>query len=70
MTVGNHKGPERTRRRWYKRAVEWRLKTLRSRLMLLITIVLLVVVGLPVALFVYQLDRNYYEFSTDLLEIT
>lgn len=70
MTVGDHKRPERTRSRWFKRAIEWRLKTLRSRLMLLITVVLLVVVGLPVALFVYQLDRNYYEFSTDLLEIT
>ena len=38
--------------------------------MWLITAAVIIVVGLPVALFVYQLDRNYYEFSTDMLEIT
>lgn len=45
-------------------------RTLKFRLMLLITGVLLLVVGLPVGLFVYHLDKNYYDFSTDVLEIT
>jgi signal transduction histidine kinase len=45
-------------------------RTLKFRLMLLITAVLLLVVGLPVALFVQRLDRNYHEFSTTMLEIT
>jgi len=44
--------------------------SLKFRLMLLITAVLLIVVGLPVALFVYHLDRNNEEFSTTMLEIT
>lgn len=46
------------------------MRTLKFRLMLLITGVLLLVVGLPVGLFVYHLDKNYYDFSTDMLEIT
>jgi len=46
------------------------MRTLKFRLMLLITGVLLLVVGMPVALFVYHLDKNYYDFSTDMLEIT
>jgi methyl-accepting chemotaxis protein len=45
-------------------------RTLKFRLMLLITGVLLLVVGLPVGLFVYHLDKNYHDFSTDMLEIT
>src|SRR5690606_28708762 len=44
--------------------------TLKFRLMLLLTAVLLLVVGLPVALFVHHLDRNYEEFSTTMLEVT
>jgi signal transduction histidine kinase len=47
-----------------------RFRTLKFRLMLLITVVLVLVVGLPVGLFVYQLDKNYREFSTNMLETT
>lgn len=46
------------------------LFTLKFRLMALITTLLLVVVGLPVALFVHHLDRNYNTFSTTMLDIT
>lgn len=44
--------------------------TLKFRLMLLITVVLLVVVGLPVMHIVLFLDRNYHEFSTNMIETT
>ena len=38
--------------------------------MLLISIVLVIVVGLPMGLFINQLDKNYQEFSTNMIEIT
>ena len=45
-------------------------RTLKFRLMLLITFMLLLVVALPVSLFIYHLDKNYQEFSTNMLEAT
>lgn len=36
--------------------------------MLLITLMLLIVVGFPVSFFVYQLDKNYNEFSINMIE--
>jgi len=36
--------------------------------MVLISLMLLIVVGLPVGIFVYQLDKNYEEFSKNLIE--
>lgn len=44
--------------------------TLKFRLMALITVVLLVVVGGPLFLLVYQLDKNYREFSINMIETT
>lgn len=44
--------------------------TLKFRLMALITVVLLLVVGGPVFLLVYQLDKNYREFSINMIETT
>ncbi|NIV98548.1 hypothetical protein GWN26_05135, partial [Candidatus Saccharibacteria bacterium] len=44
--------------------------TLKFRLMLLITVVLLIVVGGPLYFLVYQLDKNYQEFSVDMIETT
>lgn len=45
-------------------------KSLKFRLMFLITLVLILVVGVPVAVFIYHLDKNYREFSTNMLEAT
>ena len=47
-----------------------RIFTLKFRLMLLITVVLLIVVGGPLYFLVYQLDRNYREFSVNMIETT
>ncbi len=44
--------------------------TLKFRLMFLITIVLLIVVGLPVGLYINKLDKNYHEFSINMIEVT
>lgn len=44
--------------------------SLKFRLMLLITLVLIVVVGFPVGFFVYQLDKNYRDFSVNMIETT
>lgn len=44
--------------------------TLKFRLMVLITVVLIVVVGIPVGFFVYQLDRSYTDFSVNMIETT
>jgi signal transduction histidine kinase len=38
--------------------------------MFLITVMLLIVVGIPMSFFVYQLDRNYDEFTNNLIETT
>jgi signal transduction histidine kinase len=45
-----------------------KLQTLKFRLMALITIILIVVVGLPGGFFIYELDKNYEEFSENLIE--
>ncbi len=45
-----------------------RYNSLKFRLMVLISLMLLFVVGLPVGFFVYQLDKNYEEFSKNLIE--
>ena len=45
-----------------------RMQTLKFRLMVIITIMLILVVGVPVGFFVYQLDKNYEEFSINLIE--
>ena len=45
-----------------------RLNSLKFRLMALISLMLLLVVGFPVTFFVYQLDKNYEEFSINLIE--
>ncbi len=68
--TGSDMHPPSRDQSWIRRVIGKRFRTLRSRLMLLITVAVLVIVGLPVALFVYHLDRNYFEFSTDMLEIT
>jgi len=47
-----------------------RFLTLKFRLMLLITVTLLLVVGLPLAFLINQLDENYRIFSTNMLETT
>ena len=44
--------------------------SLKFRLMGIITVLLLIVVGLPLALFVDRLDKNYGEFSTTMLDVT
>ncbi|UCF64316.1 MAG: HAMP domain-containing protein, partial [bacterium] len=46
-----------------------RFSSLKFRLMVLISLMLLIVVGLPVGFFVYQLDKNYEEFSINLIEM-
>lgn len=46
------------------------IHTLKFRLMVLITGVLLIVVGIPVAIFVYHLDKNYKTTTTNMLETT
>jgi len=50
------------------RFLQERFNSLKFRLMLLISLMLLIVVGLPVGFFVYQLDKNYEEFSINLIE--
>jgi methyl-accepting chemotaxis protein len=45
-----------------------RFYSIKFRLMALITLILLLVVGLPLSLFVYQLDKNYEEFSVNMIE--
>lgn len=45
-----------------------RMQTLKFRLMIIITIMLILVVGVPVSFFVYQLDKNYEEFAINLIE--
>jgi signal transduction histidine kinase len=47
-----------------------RFQSLKFRLMLLITAILLMIVGFPVGFFVYQLDKNYYDFSINMIETT
>jgi signal transduction histidine kinase len=47
-----------------------KFSTLKFRLMLLITLVLLIVVGGPLYFLVYQLDKNYHEFSINMIETT
>lgn len=47
-----------------------RVFTLKFRLMMLISVVLLIVVGGPLYFLVYQLDRNYQEFSINMIETT
>lgn len=53
-----------------ERKISEKFYTLKFRLMLLITLVLLVVVGLPMMHIVLFLDRNYHEFSTNMIETT
>ncbi len=45
-----------------------KFQSLKFRLMALITVMLIVVVGLPVGFFIYELDDNYEEFSKNLIE--
>jgi signal transduction histidine kinase len=45
-----------------------KFQSLKFRLMALITVILVLVVGLPVAFFIYELDNNYEEFSENLIE--
>lgn len=47
-----------------------KFSSLKFRLMSLIGVILLLVVGIPVALFVHLLDKNYTEFSTNMIETT
>ncbi|MBN2365634.1 MAG: HAMP domain-containing histidine kinase [Calditrichaeota bacterium] len=47
-----------------------KFRSLKFRLMVLISLTLLVVVGLPVGIFVYLLDKNYSEFATNMIETT
>ncbi len=47
-----------------------KFRSLKFRLMSLIAIILLLVVGIPVGLFVHLLDKNYSEFSTNMIETT
>ena len=47
-----------------------RFSTLKFRLMLLITFVLILVVAVPVGHFVMFMDRSYREFSTNMIETT
>lgn len=47
-----------------------KFRSLKFRLMFLISIALLLVVGIPVFFFVQQLDENYQEFSTNMIETT
>jgi signal transduction histidine kinase len=44
------------------------MQTIKFRMMFIITIMLVLVVGVPVGFFVYQLDKNYEEFSINLIE--
>lgn len=52
------------------RKLSERIHSLKFRLMTLITLMLLLVVGIPVGFFVYQLDKNYKEFSINMIETT
>lgn len=52
------------------RNITARIFTLKFRLMMLITVVLLIVVGGPLYFLIYQLDRNYREFSLNMIETT
>ncbi|MEJ2049603.1 MAG: hypothetical protein P8Y60_07150 [Calditrichota bacterium] len=45
-----------------------KFQSLKFRLMALITVILILVVGLPVGFFIYELDKNYEEFSENLIE--
>jgi signal transduction histidine kinase len=45
-----------------------KFRSLKFRLMFLISIALLLIVGIPVFFFVQQLDENYQEFSTNMIE--
>ncbi len=47
-----------------------RVLTLKFRLMALITIVLLIAVGTPLLFLINQLDKNYREFTINLIETT
>lgn len=47
-----------------------RFRTLKFRLMLLITVTLLLVVGAPLVFLIRQLDENYRTFSTNMIETT
>lgn len=47
-----------------------KLHSLKFKLMILITFILFLVVGLPVSFFVYHLDKNYEEFSINMIETT
>ena len=47
-----------------------RFQTLKFRLMLLISITLLLVVGVPLGFLIHQLDENYRTFSTNMMETT
>jgi two-component system NtrC family sensor kinase len=47
-----------------------KFRTLKFRLMMLITITLLLVVGVPLAFLINQLDENYRVFSTNMIETT
>ncbi|MEJ2536370.1 MAG: hypothetical protein P8048_04850, partial [Calditrichia bacterium] len=49
--------------KWFQK-----FQSLKFRLMALITVMLIVVVGLPVGFFIYELDDNYEEFSKNLIE--
>ncbi|MEJ2634983.1 MAG: ATP-binding protein [Calditrichia bacterium] len=53
-----------------KKKIEIKFFSLKFRLMAFITIILLLVVGVPVGLFVYQLDKNYSDFSVNMIETT
>ena len=45
-----------------------KFRSLKFRLMTLITMLLILVVGVPVGLYLYQLDRNYHELSINFIE--
>lgn len=53
-----------------KFSISERFHSLKFRLMALITLILLIVVGFPLGFFVYQLDKNYNEFSINMIETT
>ncbi len=52
----------------FSRKVAEKFQTLKFKLMFFITLLLIVVVGLPLGFFVYQLDRNYKDFSINMIE--
>jgi signal transduction histidine kinase len=54
----------------FKQRLFAKFSTLKFRMMLLITLVLLIVVGGPLYFLVYQLDKNYHEFSINMIETT